>query len=95
MNILITRPLIDSEDLMGKLFSLGHKIVHIPTLKISAANIGPVDESALYYLRSRGLNKNEAMKMIISSFIEEDLQYIDKKNVVKIINNLSEYLNDI
>jgi uroporphyrinogen-III synthase len=44
MNILITRPLIDSEDLMGKLFSLGHKIVHIPTLKISAANVGPVDE---------------------------------------------------
>ena len=43
MNILITRPLIDSEDLMGKLFSLGHKIVHIPTLKISAANVGPVD----------------------------------------------------
>ena len=43
MNILITRPLIESEDLMEKLFSLGHKIVHIPTLKISAANIGPVD----------------------------------------------------
>ena len=36
MNILITRPLIDSEDLMGKLFSLGHKIIHIPTLEISA-----------------------------------------------------------
>ena len=44
MNILITRPLIDSEDLMGKLFSLGHKIVHIPTLKILAANAGPIDE---------------------------------------------------
>ena len=43
MNILITRPLIDSEDLMGKLFSLGHKIVHIPTLKISAANEKLVD----------------------------------------------------
>ena len=43
MNILITRPLIDSEDLMGKLFSLGHKIFHIPTLKISAANVSPVD----------------------------------------------------
>ena len=43
MNILITRPLIDSEDLMGKLFSLGHKIVHIPTLKISAANISSVN----------------------------------------------------
>ena len=34
MNILITRPLIDSEDLMEKFFSLGHKIVHLPTLKI-------------------------------------------------------------
>ena len=43
MNILITRPLIDSEDIMGKLFSLGHKIVHIPTLKISAANVSSVD----------------------------------------------------
>ena len=36
MNILITRPLIDAEDLMGKLFSLGHKIIHIPTLQVKA-----------------------------------------------------------
>ena len=43
MNILITRPLIDSEDLMGKLFSLGHKIIHIPTLRILKANIAPID----------------------------------------------------
>ena len=43
MNILITRPLIDSEDLMGKFFSLGHKIIHIPTLKISAIKIESVN----------------------------------------------------
>ena len=43
MNILITRPLIDSEDLMGQLFSLGHKIIHIPTLKISPAKIESAD----------------------------------------------------
>ena len=43
MNILITRPLIDSEDLMGKLFSLGHKIIHIPTLKISPINLKPIN----------------------------------------------------
>ena len=43
MNVLITRPLIDAEDLMGKIFSLGHKIIHIPTLKISPAKINPVD----------------------------------------------------
>ena len=28
---------------MKKLFSLGHKILHIPTLKISAGNVSPVD----------------------------------------------------
>ena len=43
MNILITRPLIDSEDLMGKLFSLGHKIIHVPTLKISEAKLDPIN----------------------------------------------------
>ena len=45
MNILITRPLIDAENLMGKFFSLGHKIIHIPTLKISSAKKEPIDTS--------------------------------------------------
>ena len=45
MNILITRPLIDSEDLMGKFFSLGHKIIHIPTLKITSVKVEPIDEN--------------------------------------------------
>ena len=45
MNILMTRPLIDAEDLMGKIFSLGHKIIHIPTLKISSARTEPIDAS--------------------------------------------------
>tara|TARA_Y100001958_G_C21232235_1_gene558080 strand:- start:499 stop:1200 length:702 start_codon:yes stop_codon:yes gene_type:complete len=43
MNILITRPLIDAEDLMGKLFSLGHKIIHMPTLKILPAKVKPIN----------------------------------------------------
>jgi uroporphyrinogen-III synthase len=43
MNILFTRPIIDSEDLMEKFFSLGHKIIHIPTLKISSAKVEPID----------------------------------------------------
>jgi len=43
MNILVTRPLIDAEDLMGKLFSLGHKIIHIPTLKISSVKMKPIN----------------------------------------------------
>jgi len=39
MNILITRPLMDAEDLMEKLFAYGHKIIHLPTLQISAVKI--------------------------------------------------------
>jgi len=56
------------------------------------STIGPVDESALYYLRSRGIDKNQAMKMIISSFIEEDLFHLDKINTKRVNNNLSNYL---
>ena len=43
MNIIITRPLIDTENLMKDFFHLGHKIMHIPTLKISNAYLDPIE----------------------------------------------------
>ena len=43
MNVIITRPLMNSEDLMGKLFSLGHKIIHVPTLQILPADVAPIN----------------------------------------------------
>jgi uroporphyrinogen-III synthase len=43
MNILITRPLMDAEDLMEKFFSLGHKIIHLPTLKILPLVMEPIN----------------------------------------------------
>ena len=39
MNIILTRPLNDIENLMQDLFNLGHKIMYIPTLKIKNANL--------------------------------------------------------
>ena len=42
MNIILTRPLNDIENLMSELFSLGHKIMHIPTLKIVNASLDPI-----------------------------------------------------
>ena len=42
MNIILTRPLNDTENLMQELFNLGHKIIHIPTLKISNAKLNPL-----------------------------------------------------
>ena len=43
MNILITRPLIDAEDMMEKFFALGHKTIHLPTLKILPLAIDPIN----------------------------------------------------
>ncbi len=50
MNIIFTRPLMETEDLMTKFFALGHKLIHIPTLRIL-----PVD------LKNIELNKYDAV----------------------------------
>ncbi len=42
MNIVLTRPLIDAENLMAELFKKGHKIIHVPTLSISSVNIDQI-----------------------------------------------------
>ena len=64
MNILITRPLIDSEDLMAKLFSLGHKIIHIPTLKISPLKKDSVDLSKYDALIFTSTNAIRNLKVV-------------------------------
>ena len=66
MNIYITRPLIDAEDLMEKFFSLGHKIIHIPTLKISAANIDPIDAKKYEAFIFTSANAIRSLKLINS-----------------------------
>ena len=43
MNIIFTRPLIDSEDLMMSFLNSGHKVIHVPTLKITSANMQPIN----------------------------------------------------
>ena len=42
MNIIFTRPLIDAEDLMRNFFSSNYKVIHLPTLSISSANMEPI-----------------------------------------------------
>ena len=43
MNIIFTRPLIDTEDLMTSFFSSNYKVIHLPTLSIVSANMQPID----------------------------------------------------
>ena len=45
MNIIFTRPLIDSEDLMMNFFSSEHKIIHMPTLSITSSNMKPLNSN--------------------------------------------------
>ncbi len=75
-----------------------------PELKIYAddvkcshgSTIGPIDENAIFYLRSRGMSKNTATKMLVSSFINEDLNSIEDDNISEIIQKkLTRYLSQI
>ena len=43
MNIILTRPLIEIEDLMNVLFKQGHNLIHLPTLKIKPVEISPIN----------------------------------------------------
>ena len=70
MNILITRPLLDSEDLMGKLFSLGHKIIrsHTQNFFYSLSPIDPEKYSAFIFtsanaIRNLRLSKDDKKKL--------------------------------
>ncbi len=75
-----------------------------PELKIYAddvkcshgSTIGPIDENAIFYLRSRGMSKNSATKMLVSSFINEDLNSIEDDNLLEIIEKkLIRYLSQV
>ena len=45
MNIIFTRPLIDSEDLMVNFFSSEHKVIHMPTLSITSSEMKPLNSN--------------------------------------------------
>ena len=71
MNIILTRPLNDTENLMNELFNLGHNIMHVPTLKITSANIEPVNI------------KNYNALVFTSSNAVKNLQVIGEKQNIK------------
>ena len=45
MNIIFTRPLIDSEDLMVNFFSSEYKVIHMPTLSITSSEMKPLNSN--------------------------------------------------
>ena len=71
MNIILTRPLNDTENLMQELFKLGHKIMHIPTLKISSANLNPIE-----------INKFKALVFTSSNAVRNLKVKDNKKDII-------------
>ena len=82
MNIVLTRPLIEVEDLMNVLFKQGHNLIHLPTLKIKPVEISPIDfknfdaviftsSNAVRYLKIK--SKQESIKCFCVGSITEKI----------------------
>ena len=103
MNILMTRPLIDSEDLMEKLFSKGHKILHLPTLKILSLNMNPINPdkyNAFVFTSSNAVRNlkllNENKKIIcfcVGSITEKIARQFGFQNTVSAGRNVNALKN--
>ena len=49
---------------------------------------GNLDENKIFYLMTRGLNKNQAKKILLEGFFLEVIEKITDKSVKKIIKGL-------
>ncbi len=75
------------------LLSPNAKVRTIPSLEIEAnevkaghaATIGRVDDEMLFYLESRGIEKKEAIRLLIKSFVEIDLKKIPNEEVKNMV----------
>jgi len=60
------------------------------------STIGPIDEQLIYYIRSRGISKKEATKILIKSFINDSFEKLNSEPIKKKIEiYLDNYLNNI
>lgn len=90
------------------LLSQGASIDTKPQLKIWAddvkcthgATVGQLDESALFYLRSRGIDKNTARNMLLHAFASEVFEFIKQDNLLsylesKLVEKFSSITNSL
>lgn len=68
----------------------------VPQLEINANDVrcshgsttGPVNQEALFFLRSRGIRKELAEKMLVTAFLEDVLSRVPLQSVVKYIEGI-------
>ena len=80
--IVIDRSAVGTDSFLGEFgmnLSKATRSVAIPSLEIDqpdcrraahASSVGPIDESQLFYLESRGIPPDEARKFIVLGFLE-------------------------
>ena len=80
MHILFTRPLEDSSEMILKFQKLGHKVSHLPLLKIEEINIGEIN-----FFEYQGIifTSANAVKFL-------DIKKIDKKMLCFCVGNATE-----
>ncbi len=80
--IVIARPAVGTDSFLGEFgmnLSRNARAVAIPSLEIDqpdcrraahSSSVGPIDETQLFYLESRGIPSDEARKFIVLGFLE-------------------------
>ena len=103
MNIVLTRPLIDTENLMSKLLTMGHQIIHLPTLKISEIKTDDIDLSrfdaliftsanAVRFFRYKNANK-EIICFCVGLITEKKIRGHGFKNTISADGNVNALKN--
>ena len=52
------------------------------------AGVGAIDESDLFYLMSRGIERTEAVSLIVNGYIAPVLKQIDDENVIEYVMSI-------
>jgi Fe-S cluster assembly scaffold protein SufB len=80
--ITIDKPAVGTDSYLGEFgmnLSRGARAVAIPSLEIDqpdcrraahSSSVGPIDETQLFYLESRGIPPDQARKFIVLGFLE-------------------------
>ena len=80
------------------LLNKGAKAESIPELEIlnedvscsHGATVGPIDEMQVFYLTSRGIARDEAIRMVVSGFVSSTIKLIPedlRERVSEVIQN--------
>jgi Fe-S cluster assembly protein SufD len=62
--------------------------IYIDDLEAShGSTTGQLDKDAMFYLQSRGINKQDAKKMLILAFANELIEQIEDENLKNMVQN--------